>query len=202
MDIHNKMFPHAGYAKKDEADDPLPTPHLGFHMFALVSQRTKKCTSGACTAASKHRKVRDFIGLDVETPCQEALDEILLPRSATNCKVCKHDLSMIQDEFETIPPFLLFEVNEQRVVDDIEAGVRVQYHREVEERLSFGDSVYELICTMHNVGSHFIAYAKFPKLQHVEEGIYRFDDLQGGLAQEVAEFGNDDMPVMLIYRKI
>ncbi len=42
------------------------------------------------------------------------------------------------------PPFLLFEVNEQRVLDDREAGSEGNYPREVEQQVKLGEELYEL----------------------------------------------------------
>jgi hypothetical protein len=92
----------------------------------------------------------------------------------------------------------MFEINEQR----IHANAEVK-EREIEPFVLVGDERYELICSMHNTGIHFVGYFKFPGMEHVEAGIYRYDNLQSKEnAVQVDRFVAEKMPVMLIYKKI
>ncbi len=41
--------------------------------------------------------------------------------------------------------------------------------RELELSLSIEQQVYDLICVLHNVGSHFVEYYRFPELENIVE---------------------------------
>jgi hypothetical protein len=102
-------------------------------------------------------------------------------RNKCHINICKWDLCLVTETIERYPQFLVFEVNEQQSHDEFfdSAFEEEKYEvRPVEKSITVGILKYELICTIHNTGRHFICYAELPQISHVPAGLYRYDDFE------------------------
>ena len=84
------------------------------------------------------------------------------------------------------PPFLIFYYHQKGVPDQI---------------IELNETSYELVSALYNTGGHFIAYARFPEVNPVKAGLYRYNDMDG-IAARVNGNESKRNPVMLIYRAI